>query len=208
MVKSVPKPLLVFAHADEAQAFAEVPHLITGIGKVNAAAKLGQRLAEGDVSEVVVLGTAGMLDDSLDLSTVYRVNVALQHDFEFASPAAVMGADGGVQFVAPEVWMRDGAGLVGADASNAGEATATIATGDVFVKDDGLRAALTGQGAQLVDMESYAYAVLCHTFGVSLRIFKVPSDFADSATSHETWDDIVARKSSELLQFARGRSLV
>ena len=208
MVKSVPKPLLVFAHADEAQAFAGVPHLITGIGKVNAAAKLGQRLAQGDVSEVVVLGTAGMLDDSLDLSTVYRVNVGLQHDFEFASPAAVMGADGGVQFVAPEVWMRDGASLVGTEASNAGEATATIATGDVFVKDDGLRAALTGQGAQLVDMESYAYAVLCHTFGVSLRIFKVPSDFADSATSHETWDDIVARKSSELLQFARGRSLV
>lgn len=205
---SVPKPLIVFAHADEAQAFAAVPHLVTGIGKVNAMARLATRLAKGDVSEVIVLGTAGMIDDALDLGTVYRVVIALQHDFEFPSDVALLAADATTERITADEWITQRASNETLHGGAGDDPLAVIATGDVFVKDDALRATLTGQGAQLVDMESYAYAMLCHEMGMPIRIFKVPSDFADSATSHETWDDIVARKSHELLQFARSRSLL
>ena len=197
--------LLVFAHQDEAQAFHDVPHLVTGIGKVRSIATLSRRLSQGDVSEVVVLGTAGLIDDSLDVDTVYRVASAIQHDFEFSSDTAILQEDAWVAMIDPEPLN----GVVPAQASSGDEVpTATIATGDVFVKDDMLRGLLAAQGAHLVDMESYAYAVLCHSFQVRLRIFKIPSDFADSSTSNQTWDDIVAIKSEQLRQFAQTQALV
>ena len=60
--------LLVFAHGDEASAFADVPHLVTGVGKVEAATVLGKALADAreagqPIRRVVVLGTAGIISD-------------------------------------------------------------------------------------------------------------------------------------------------
>lgn len=179
------KTLLVFAHRDEATAFADVPHLVTGVGKVNAATSLAFALAAGDIGRVVVLGTAGVVGDGeerLDLDTVYQITGVVQHDFSLPSPE-----------------LRP-AGTV-ALASR----TATIATGDVFVKDDGQRAHIQGLGAGLVDMESYAYSAVCARFEVELQIFKIPSDFADSSTTDEEWDTIVFRKSEQLREFWDGQ---
>lgn len=196
----MPKPLLVFAHADEAQAFADVPHFVSGFGKISATVHLGERLAEGDVSEVVVLGTAGLLDDGLDFDAVYRIAYALQHDFEFPSDVARIEQDGTVGLIDPLEWEHHTPRLAPGEA--------VIATGDVFVKDDELRANLTSQGAQLVDMESYAFAVLCRVYEVPLTIYKIPSDTADSNTTNQSWDDIVAVKSQQLREFAHEKGLV
>ena len=49
------KSLLVFAHADEAVAFADVEHLISGVGKINASVALAGAIAEGNIKNVVVL---------------------------------------------------------------------------------------------------------------------------------------------------------
>lgn len=196
-------PLLVFAHADEAQAFADVPHLVTGIGKINSSTVLSKRLGEGNVSEVIVLGTAGMIDDRLHVETVYRVAAAVQHDFEFPTATAVISDTGAVELIDPHDW-ADRAHEV----TSQGGDTAMIATGDVFVNDNQLRNSLIAQGAQLVDMESYAYAITAHSFGVPIRIFKVPSDTADDNTTHEEWDTVVVRKSEALRQFAREQGLL
>jgi len=173
--------LLVFAHRDEASAFADVEHLVSGIGKVNAATSLGRALADVDVDEVLVLGTAGVIGDGdsrLDLDTVYQVTTVLQHDFSLPSPE-----------------------LHPAGEALAGAPVATMATGDVFVQDDAERARIASLGAELVDMEGYAFASVCERFGVPLRIFKIPSDFADSTTTAEEWDTIVFRKSEQLRAF-------
>ena len=173
-------PLLVFAHADEASAFEGVPHLVTGVGKVNAAVSLAAALREGSIERVIVLGTAGVVGegaDRLSLDTVYQVTGLVQHDFSLPSPTVVP---------AGEVLLAE---------------TATMATGDQFVKDDAQRSHIAGLGAQLVDMEGYAYASLCARLGVSLQIFKIPSDFADSSTTDEEWDEIVFAKSRQLRAF-------
>lgn len=173
--------LLVFAHEDEARAFESIPHLVTGIGKIRAATELTRALLDGAVDRVTVLGTAGLLDDDLDLDTVYRIHSVLQHDFALPSPTYELES------------FRGEAGDV---------PSAVLATGDAFISDDVDRRRLADLGAALVDMESYAYAHVCHRFGVDLEIFKVPSDFADSETTQQTWDDIVAQKSEELFRFA------
>lgn len=177
--------LLVFAHRDEASAFADVPHLVTGVGKINAATSLAHALAAGSFDRVLVLGTAGVVGDAPDrpsLEDVYQVTGVVQHDFSLPSPELMP---------AGEVLLPD--------------FTATIATGDVFVKDDAQRAHIADLGATLCDMEAYAYASVCAKFEVPLQLFKIPSDFADSSTTDEEWDEIVFRKSEQLRAFYEER---
>lgn len=203
--------LLVFAHEDEAQAFERIPHFVTGIGKVSAAVALARLLAEEPVREVIVLGTAGVLADDVDLSMVYRIRRALQHDLAFEPPAAELGADGRVELQGSVPGRRSrvtAATAAVAPVPTDPVPTAVVATGDSFVTDDLVRSSLAAQGAGLVDMESYAFATVAAGFQVPLRIFKVGSDFADSNTTDETWDDVVARKSAELLDFAHRTRLV
>lgn len=171
--------LLVFAHRDEADAFQDVPHVLTGVGKLNAALGLQRALTERGPARVLVLGTAGAIGDGaarLDLDTPYLVEKALQHDFSLPSPTISL-------HVPPAL---------------AGMPRATIATGDQFVQDDAKRARIASLGAELVDMECYAYARVCEERQVPLTIVKIPSDFADSDTSDAEWDEIVFRKSAQL----------
>ena len=181
------KTLLVFAHDDEAAAFAEagVPHLLTGVGKVNAALELTRALVEagsGGVDRVVVLGTAGAVAEGVRLDTVYRISAAVQHDFSLPSPRLEL-----------------------APAFEEQVEAAVIATGDVFVQDDAQRAALAALGASLVDMETYAYAHVCARLGIPLQVFKTPSDFADSSTTMDEWDGAVVSNSRQLFEFAESR---
>lgn len=174
--------LLVFAHADEAECFARagVPHLVTGVGKINATLALTETIitaGQGAIDRVVVLGTAGAISEAARLDTVYQIVEVVQHDYSLPSPSI---APTGMT-VAPE--------------------TAVIATGDVFVQDDTQREAIAALGATLVDMESYAYAVVCERLGVPLQLFKVPSDFADSSTTQDEWDGVVVTKSQQLYDF-------
>ncbi|MBL5974575.1 MAG: purine-nucleoside phosphorylase [Candidatus Leucobacter sulfamidivorax] len=178
------RTLLVFAHEDEAAAFARagVPHLVTGIGKVNAALELTRALADAGSGpgRVVVLGTAGIVAEGPRLDTVYQISAAVQHDFSLPSPRLELGGE-----VVAE--------------------PAIIATGDVFVQDDAQRQRIAELGATLVDMETYAYAHVCRRLGVPLQVFKSPSDFADSSTTMDDWDGVVISKSDQLLRFAGER---
>lgn len=182
------KTLLVFAHRDEATAFARegMAHLVTGVGKINASVSLAEAITRGAggvaIDRVVVLGTAGVVGDGearLSLDSVYQIEAAVQHDFSLPSPRLALSG--------PRI---------------DGVETSIVATGDVFVKSDEQRAHIASLGAALVDMETYAYASVCERLGVPLQVFKVPSDFADSGTTDEEWDQIVFRKSEQLLEFA------
>lgn len=178
------RTLLVFAHQDEAEAFAAagVPHLITGVGKINATLSLTEELLSADpgsIGRVVVLGTAGALSDAAKLDTVYQIESVVQHDFSLPSPRLLPSGK-----------------IVSSH-------TAVIATGDVFVQNDEQREHLASLGATLVDMETYAYAAVCLRLGVLLQVFKVPSDFADSSTTQDEWDGVVLSKSQQLFEFVQ-----
>lgn len=176
------KSLLVFAHADEAVAFADVEHLVSGVGKINASVALAGVLAEGNIKNVVVLGTAGVVghagEDRPSLDTIYQVTKLIQHDFPL--PSADVDPAG-------EILLTD--------------FQATMATGDVFVSNDEQRIHIKSLGASLVDMEGYAYASICQRFNVPLQIFKIPSDYADDSASIDEWDDIAKQKSVQLREF-------
>ncbi|KEP75047.1 nucleoside phosphorylase [Microbacterium sp. SUBG005] len=180
--------LLVAAHASELVAFEDdIPgfeRLLTGVGKVPAAYALTRALSTGEYEEIVVVGTAGAIDDAVE-GGIYDLSGAIQHD--------VKGLDGtfGEHVFLPTRVETGHDGLV-------------IATGDHFVDDAEAVRLIRELGASLVDMESYALIWVAQQFGVPIRILRAVSDRAqDGAT--ELWDDVVERCSHELRAEIRAR---
>jgi adenosylhomocysteine nucleosidase len=180
--------LLVAAHEFELDAFEpDLPgfdRLLTGVGKLKATYALTRALDARSYDEIVVVGTGGAIDPELPAG-VYEIDATVQHDVidlegvrgqHVSMPARVDLASEGV----------------------------TIATGDHFVDDAVAVTVIRALGAQLVDMESYAYAWVAAQFGTPLRIFKAVSDRAqDGAT--EQWDAAAKRCSIDLRRTIRDR---
>ena len=76
------RPLLVVALEEEAQHLhvSELPILVTGVGKICAAAALSSVLARQRPSRLVNLGTAGALRGGL--SGTHVIGRVIQHDFD------------------------------------------------------------------------------------------------------------------------------
>ncbi len=163
-------PLLVLALHSEAQFLrTTLPVLITGVGKVNAALAVAEVLAGGLLpSEVVNFGTAGALRPGL--VGTHEVSEVLEHDLDGDILQAMTGGRH------TERITLAGRGPV-------------LATGDVFVDDDLLRARL-GTVADLVDMEGYAVARAAGRRGVPVRLIKHVSDEAGDGAAR-TWAEAV-----------------
>ncbi|RIV39721.1 nucleosidase [Micromonospora radicis] len=166
---STDRPLLVLALAEEAAHLdSDLPVLLTGMGKVNAAAALAATLAGGPApSTVVNLGTAGALHPGW--TGTHEVGTVLQHDLDTEFIRRLTG-----QTVGAPLALGDGP---------------VLATGDQFIADDAARAALAAR-AQLVDMEGYAVASTARRFGLPVRLVKQVSDEA-GAGADRTWQESV-----------------
>lgn len=178
--------LVVSATAVEASYVpADLPLLVTGVGKVAAATAVATALARYEPQVVVNIGTAGALRPGI--SGVVLPSVVLNHDISAALLAAV-----GVEVpTALEVPGGDGS---------------VLATGDVFVTDPAVRDELATR-AGLVDMEAFAVAWACAYAGVPCRIVKHISDTADNAALD--WASIVEASARDLgawLAAAQGSS--
>lgn len=166
--------LVVSATPEEA---AHVPDgvrlLVTGVGKVPAAAGVAAALAtDPGITEVVNIGSAGALHDHLE--GVHVIGSVLNHDLS----AAVL-RDFGYD---PQEWLAIGTGV-------------RLATGDVFVSDPALRAQLAAV-ADLVDMEGYAVAWAATRAAVPVTLVKHVSDQADAGAL--AWAELVDRSAREL----------
>ncbi|MDT0156247.1 nucleoside phosphorylase [Microbacterium sp. ARD32] len=183
--------LLVAALASELQAFpAELPgfdRLVTGPGKLMAGVGLTRALdardADDQYEEIVVVGTAGAVDDSV-AAGIHDVGAAIQHD------------------------VQDLEGVIGRHVSlparvETGRVGVTIATGDIFVDDADAVDRIRSLGGVLVDMETYAFVWVAQQFDVPIRVLRVVSDRAqDGAT--QVWDEVVAVCSAQLWEHVRG----
>lgn len=160
--------LVVSATPEEA---AHVPDglrvLVTGVGKTHAAAAVARELAlHPEITEVVNIGSCGALHDHLE--GLHEVGQVLNHDLS-TEALRTFGYD-------PREWLRLGDGPV------------RLATGDLFVTDPAVRAALA-EKADLVDMEGYAIAWAALQAGVHVRLVKHVSDRADEQAMG--WAEVV-----------------
>ncbi|MET7282461.1 nucleosidase [Kribbella sp. NPDC005582] len=152
--------LVVSAVAGEARYVPEeLPVLIVGVGKTQAAVAVSRALAARDTSDLVVLnvGTTGALRDGL--SGIYLPSAVVNHDLN-ADAIRALGLD-----PQEELPVDGGDGTV-------------LASGDVFVADPAVRDRLA-ERAHLVDMEAYGVVYACREFGVPVKVVKHVSDSAD-----------------------------
>ena len=178
--------LLVAALESELIAFPpELPgfdRLVTGPGKMQATYALTRALDATPYDEIVVVGTAGAIDEELD-GTIFEIDAAIQHD------------------------VTDIDGIVGQHVSlpmrvELGRPGVTIATGDHFVDDAIAVSGIRSLGAGLVDMETYAYAWVAAQFGVPIRVLKAVSDRAQDGAITD-WRTAVAECSALLRERMR-----
>jgi adenosylhomocysteine nucleosidase len=165
--------------ATSAEAAYVPPHLpvvVTGLGKTAAAVATTRALAGVDPARtcVVNVGTAGALRDGLE--GLHLPGVVLNHDMN-AEAVRALGYD-------PEERLA----VEGGD-------TTVLASGDVFVTDPAVRAALARR-ADLVDMEGYAVTYACRRMGVAVRLVKHVSDNADASALD--WPRLVDRSARVL----------
>ncbi len=156
--------------AEAAHVPADLPLVVTGMGKVAAASATARALAAyDDVAglTVVNIGTAGALRPGL--SGLHEPGVVLNHDLS-ADLVRALGHD-------PQERLE------------VGESDVVLATGDVFVSDPAVRDALA-ERAHLVDMEGYAVAWAARQAGVPVRLVKHVSDAADESALD--WPSMVA----------------
>ena len=178
--------LLVAALESELVAFpAELPgfdRLVTGPGKLKATYALTRALDAASYDEILVVGTAGALDATIEPG-VHEIHWTFQHD--------VINEHGirGEHVSMPQRMML-------------GHGDIAIATGDSFIDDADAVQVIRELGGRLVDMESYAYAWVAEQFGVPIRIWKAISDNAQDG-ANLTWEQAVTACSHELRERVR-----
>lgn len=163
------RPLLVVALEEEASYLdASLPVLLTGVGKVNAAAAVAATLARTRPERVVNLGTAGALRTGAGGN--HEIGTVVQHDLDDEQLHALTGR----RFGPPLRLAEQGP---------------TLATGDAFVSDPERRERLAVT-ADLVDMEGYAVALAARRQEVPVHLVKHVSDAADDMAA-TSWRDSV-----------------
>ncbi|MEU4065681.1 nucleosidase [Streptomyces wedmorensis] len=180
------RPLLVVAVKEEAQFLdTDLPVLLTGMGKVNAATALASVLGRGPrPAGIVNLGTAGALRPGW--TGTHVVGTVLQHDLDGELLATLTGETYGAPLTLP-----DGGDVV-------------LATGDAFIADEASRVRLAERAA-LVDMEGYALATAAALAGVPLRIVKHVSDEAGDGAAR-SWRESVAECARALADWAEANT--
>jgi adenosylhomocysteine nucleosidase len=175
------RPLVVVALRHEAVHLRDVDVLLTGIGKVAAAISVARALARRPPDHVLNVGTAGALRDGLE--GVHRIGRVIEHDLDHEGLSHLLGDP-----VPGEVVLDP-------------ELPTVLATGDAFVQDGAVRAALAAR-ADLVDMEGYAVARACAVAGVPCSMVKVVSDAADEGAARSWAEriDALARTIADVVE--------
>lgn len=180
---STDRPLIVVALEEEATHLhlTDLPVLVTGAGKVNAAVAVATVLGDHSPKSVINLGTAGALKDGL--TGIHVVSQVRQHDLDDKAIHALTGLHFGLPID------LEGMGPV-------------LTTGDVFVDDPVLRARLA-ESADLVDMEGYAVAKAAQAADVPVMLVKMVSDGA-GGQALRTWRETVDDCAEQLGTWLRG----
>jgi adenosylhomocysteine nucleosidase len=172
------RPLLVVALEEEAVHLHvhELPILVTGVGKVNAAIAVSTILGQLRPSSIVNLGTAGALRDGV--TGTHVISSVIQHDLNDSAIFDLVG----IHFGAP-ISFDSGEGTV-------------LATGDRFISKPEVRERLAKE-AHLVDMEGYAVAKAALAAGLPVTLVKEVSDQAGEQAA-KSWSETLDECSASL----------
>ncbi len=159
----------------------------SGIGKVAAAITAQLLIDRFGVDALINTGMAGGLDRRLAIKDVVVSTGALQHDFDLTAFGHTRGYLYGPQDSVPTLFAADQSLVERAVAAARAVLPAgskvlcgTVASGDIFVADDALKAAIRDTfGAAATEMEGAAIAQTAAENGVPFVLLRTISDLAE-----------------------------
>ncbi len=150
------------------------------IGKVFSALTAATMIEKFGVRKMLFSGVAGAISDDLKIGDLIVATKLCQHDLDITAFGHPYGyVPEGKVFVEADVGLLELAGRVAAD-KGIGLKRGIIATGDQFVADEA-RKRWIGEtfGADALEMEGAAVAVVCDALKVPFFILRAISDAAD-----------------------------
>ena len=148
----------------------------SGVGKVNAARTTQILIDNFDIDYVLNVGSAGSVNDELNIGDVIVSKEVVQHDFDVTAFGRDKGFIPGVgkYFQSDEILFDK---LINLNISNINLKSGVIASGDQFITNIDLKNSIAFEfNADCVEMEGGAVAQVCQMVGKPFCIIRSISD--------------------------------
>ena len=150
-----------------------------GVGKVNAARTTQILLNNFDIEYVINVGTAGSLNEDIEIGDVVIGEKLVQHDFDVTACGREKGyiTDIGKYFYSDKNLVEKTKEVIQGMNQNFNAFIGTIATGDIFVQDIQVKEKIKAEfNADCTEMEGTAIAQVCTLDNIPFIVIRSISD--------------------------------
>jgi len=157
----------------------EVVLVKCGVGKVNAARTTQILLNNFDIEHVINVGTAGSLNENIEIGDVVIGEKLVQHDFDITAAGREKGyiTDVGKYFYSDKNLIEKTKQTIENMNENFNAFIGTIATGDIFVQDIQVKDRIKAEfDADCAEMEGAAIAQVCTLDKIPFIVIRSISD--------------------------------
>ena len=151
----------------------------SGVGKVNAARTTQILIDNFDLEYVINVGTAGGLNEEIEIGDVVIAEKLVQHDFDVTAGGHEKGyiSDTGRFFYSEEVLVDKSKRIIEDMNEEFKAITGLIATGDIFVQDIKVKDRIKEEyNSYCTEMEGAAIAQVCYLDRIPFIVIRSISD--------------------------------
>ena len=159
-----------------------------GVGKVNAARTTQILIDNFDLEYVINVGTAGGLNEKIEIGDVVIAEKLVQHDFDITAGGHEKGyiSDTGTYFYSDEELVNKSKKVIENMSEDFKAITGLIATGDIFVQDIVVKDRIKQEfNADCTEMEGAAIAQTAYLNNIPFVILRAISDKADDSATED-----------------------
>ena len=175
-----------------------------GIGKVNAARTTQMLIDKFNLEYIVNIGSAGSLNDDLDIGDIVIGKYLVQHDFDTTAFGDEKGYITGVGkiFESNEELVKKYSRYVQENNLEYQAKVGTIASGDIFLTEKAMKEKIKSEfDADCVEMEGAAIAQICTLNNVPFIVIRSISDKPNGSNQmdYDKFADLASKRCADLI---------
>jgi len=176
----------------------------SGIGKVNAARTTQMLIDTFELEHIVNIGSAGSLNDELEIGDIVIGKELVQHDFDTTAFGDEKGyiTGAGKIFKSDEKLVEKYKSYVMENKLDYKAKAGTIASGDIFLTEKIMKEKIRSKfGADCVEMEGAAIAQICALNKVPFIVIRSISDKPNGSNQmdYEQFADLASKRCADLI---------
>ncbi len=184
----------------------EVALVMCGVGKVNAARTTQILIDNYDIEYVINVGTAGSLNDNIEIGDLIIAEKLVQYDFDITAFGHEKGyiTDIGKEIYSDKNLIKKCTDIIEKSDLDYKVKIGTIASGDTFCKNVNMKNDIKNIfGADGVEMEGAAIAQVCFLDNIPFIIIRAISDKpnGNNEIDFEKYINIVAKRYANFIDF-------